>query len=162
MHSTLPPVYLTFWLLSRSQIALFSCASWLIFTPSNHCLPISNSQPLAYCFSLIAFDHFSSWVRVPPEAGGPLSASSSITEWWKRGEVGESEGWRGVSHSWVALGSAMWNYEEGRHLFHGLDRVMESVAHVHLCQSLAHKRECFTEHPLHSSELDAVHKSIVM
>lgn len=122
MHPSLPPVYLAFWLLSWLQIAPLSQTCWLIFTPSNYCLPISNSQPLAYCFSLIGFDHFSSWVRVLPEAGRPPPPNSSITEWWDRGEVGGLEGRCG----WSAAGS-QWAQPSGIIkkaviLFHSLRR----------------------------------------
>lgn len=82
-----------FTILASFQITNCSQTCRLIFTPSNYCLPISNSQPVPYCFSLIVFWPFLIFgVRVPPEAEPPPPPNSSITERWYIGV--RPEGWR--------------------------------------------------------------------
>lgn len=67
-------------------------ACWLIFAPSNYWLPILNPQPVPYCFSLIVFDSFSSWVQALPEGARglppPPPPPLSIIEWRYRGKDG--------------------------------------------------------------------------
>lgn len=116
MHPTLPSVYLTFWLLFRLQIALLSQTCWLIFTPSNYCLPISTSQPPAYCFSLIVFDHFSS-LGVSAAWGWEGDPTTKLLyyrmmRWGLRLGDRRDGGMERVKHSWVAVGSAKWNYKK--------------------------------------------------
>lgn len=73
MHPTLPLVYLTFWLLSRLQIALL-----IDFHTIKLLSAYRQKSAPGFCLLLADSDCFSSWVRVVPEAGRPPMAQTPL------------------------------------------------------------------------------------